>query len=85
MTRITETFDTLRGGIWAYACMLEPFHIDQGIFKENLQLHNSPSLPSLPIPSFPSSSLPSLPILAEVPGVWPPAKFLELEMLVGEF
>jgi len=39
----------------------------QGIFKANLQLHNSPSFPSLPIPSFPSSSFPFLlspPLLA---------------------
>jgi len=44
-------------------------------FKENLQLHNSPSLSSLPILSFPSSSLPflhpPLPLLSEVRGYYP--------------
>jgi len=42
-------------------------------FKENLQLHNSPPLPSTP-----------LPLLAGVQG-YHPGKFLELEVLVGEF
>jgi len=67
-----------------------------GFFKENLQLHNSSSLPSLP--SLPAlSSLPSLPFppsllslsppLPLLAGVWGyhPGNFLEIEMLVGEF
>jgi len=44
--------------------------VSQGIFKENLQLHNSP--------------LPPLPLLAGIRGITPRI-FLELEMLVGEF
>ena len=61
-------------------------------FKENLQLHNSPSHPSLPsfFPFPPSPSLPffSLPFPSPFsggPGASPPEKFLELEMLIGEF
>ena len=48
----------------------------QGFLKENLQMHNSTYLPSLPLP-FP-------PLLAGVQA-YTPEKFLELEMLVGEF
>ena len=64
-------------------------------FKENLQLHKSPSLvPSLtPVPSLPFLSLPFLPsppLLLPSPfqrgsGGITPGKCLELEMLVGEF
>jgi len=48
----------------------------QGFFKENLQLHKSPSLvPSLPFPSLPSSPFPSPPLFSGGPGVSPPENF----------
>jgi len=36
-------------------------HPVPGFFNENLQLHNSPSIPSFPLSSLPSLSLPSRP------------------------
>jgi len=75
--------------------LFRAFLSPQGFLKENLQLHKSPSLvpslppvSSLPLPSLPFLPLPSPPVpspFQRESGGITPGKFLELEMLVGEF
>ena len=57
--------------MWLNTCKQyhQPRSRYQGIFKENLQLHNSPSL--LFPPSLPPSPIPPLPLLAGVRGYTP--------------